>query len=383
MLPLVHMSRAVIPAYLVLVPLLTPVVSVGLARDSLTHARAVMQRSAPPIHSVSSISSKERFRGSGRILSTLSRINSVWDPTDEWTAMRAGQFQGRPSPPMRACDTGRRTLREYFDTALDSLPCRRHVERTLHPPAGVSRSPREEWAGRSRDTKAGACAGDMAGVTPCLAPGATAALPSRTSPFASSRSRQTASRTWPSPGVSRGLRGLEAGPETVSGVAGVLASRGAAFGVRAVPVWCGRGGPSRRTACRRLRGRGICPVASRAAATARLPARRSGRRRRRRRSRGRCTGQPLFPIASLRSAGFPTRRGRCGRSARARRPRGGRPPASPPASGGGSAGCGALRPARRPGRAASRGRSSRFPRAGPRRSPPGRCPSSPAPSPGR
>ena len=76
----------------------------------------------------------------------------------------------------------------------------------------------------------------MAGVTLCLAPAATAALPPRPYPFASSRIRRAASRTCPSAGVSRGLRGLEAGPETVSGVAGVLASRGAAFGVRAVPV---------------------------------------------------------------------------------------------------------------------------------------------------
>ena len=46
-------------------------------------------------------------------------------------------------------------------------------------------------------------AGDVAGVTPCLvAPAATAALPSRPYPSASSRGRRTASRTWPSAGVS-------------------------------------------------------------------------------------------------------------------------------------------------------------------------------------
>ena len=46
---------------------------------------------------------------------------------------------------------------------------------------------------------------------------------------------------------------------------GVLVSRGAAFGVRAVG-WPVKRGPSRRAAYRRLRGRGICPVARRAAA---------------------------------------------------------------------------------------------------------------------
>ena len=50
----------------------------------------------------------------------------------------------------------------------------------------------------------------------------------------------SASRTCPSAGVSRGLRGPGAGPETVSGFAGVLASRGAPIRVRGVR-WCGRG----------------------------------------------------------------------------------------------------------------------------------------------
>ena len=57
-----------------------------------------------------------------------------------------------------------------------------------------------------------------------------------------------------------------------------------------------------RAAYRRLRGRGNVPVARRAAATARLPARRSGPRRRGRRSLGRCTGLPSSPISSLRPA---------------------------------------------------------------------------------
>ena len=47
---------------------------------------------------------------------------------------------------------------------------------------------------------------------------------------------QAASRTCPSAGVSRGLRGPGAVPETVSGFAGVPASRGAPSGVRAVPM---------------------------------------------------------------------------------------------------------------------------------------------------
>ena len=46
-------------------------------------------------------------------------------------------------------------------------------------------------------------AGDVAGVSPCLvAPAATAALPPRPYLFASSRARRSASRTWPSAGVS-------------------------------------------------------------------------------------------------------------------------------------------------------------------------------------
>ena len=125
---------------------------------------------------------------------------------------------------------------------------------------------------------------------PCLAPAATAAIPpGLTRPLrresGSDRSVGRCaggSRMCLSAGVSRGLRGPGAEPETVSGFAGVLASR--------------------RAACRRLRGRGNGPVASRAAATARLPARRSGPRRRGRRSRGRCTGLPSSPTASLQPA---------------------------------------------------------------------------------
>ena len=45
-------------------------------------------------------------------------------------------------------------------------------------------------------------AGDVGGLTPCLAPAATSALPSRPYLFASSRARRSASRTWPSAGVS-------------------------------------------------------------------------------------------------------------------------------------------------------------------------------------
>ena len=64
--------------------------------------------------------------------------------------------------------------------------------------------------------------------------------------------KRVASRMYLLAGASGGLRGPGAVPETVSGVAGVLASRGASFGVRACR-WCGRGRPSRRVACRRLR----------------------------------------------------------------------------------------------------------------------------------
>ena len=71
----------------------------------------------------------------------------------------------------------------------ERLSGRMHVEQPQHPP--------------SVDTLR---AGDVAGVTPCLAPAATAAIPPRPYPFASSRARRAASRTYPLVGVSRGLR---------------------------------------------------------------------------------------------------------------------------------------------------------------------------------
>ena len=66
------------------------------------------------------------------------------------------------------------------------------------------------------------------GTDPDLAPAATSAIPRRPYPSASSRVKQAASRMYPLAGVSRGLRGLVAVPETVSGFAGVLVSRRAA-----------------------------------------------------------------------------------------------------------------------------------------------------------
>ena len=69
-------------------------------------------------------------------------------------------------------------------------------------------------------------------------------------------------------------------PETVSGSRGVLASRRAAFGVRAVRVVV-RAGSFRRAAYRRLRGR--CVRRGRGVVSGVLPARRRGHPRERRR----------------------------------------------------------------------------------------------------